>query len=101
MNIHVILSNINRSLLHPPSLRIEEEILHFFGTRRPARNHERTHGYQLFRLSVAKECKRLGESDEMSIRFVANYLWKTSSRNEKLEYVRLAKMVKFSLEFQE
>lgn len=96
MNINDILSNINRAFLNPPILHYEE-IYHFYKLKMPARDHKKSTGYQLFRLSVAKECRRFGEFNEFRISYAANYLWKELTRTEKLDYIRLAQAVKSSL----
>ncbi|CAG8571450.1 7231_t:CDS:2 [Diversispora eburnea] len=58
------------------------------------RSHKNCHGYMLCRILVARECRRLGENNKTIIAGVANYLWKTSTSQEKSEYTDLAQRVK-------
>ncbi|RHZ80037.1 hypothetical protein Glove_139g273 [Diversispora epigaea] len=92
-NRNALLVNINRTLIFPPLLSIEEAIL-LFNSKRPFRNHKNCHGYMFCRILVSRECKRLGENNKMIIANVANYLWKNSTSQEKLEYIDLAQRVK-------
>ncbi|RHZ70763.1 hypothetical protein Glove_267g37 [Diversispora epigaea] len=79
----MLLENINRNNIYPPP-EINE----------PIHNHSRCHAYKIFRYSVAKECKRIGEFNAIFIHKVADHLWKNSTSNEKLEYNNLAQMVR-------
>ncbi|RHZ86826.1 hypothetical protein Glove_43g52 [Diversispora epigaea] len=83
-NFDTLLANINRNNIHPPP-EIEE---------RPIRDNNRCHAYMLLGYSVAKECKRIGEFDVILIGRATNHLWKTSTSQEKGEYVNLAQRVK-------
>ncbi|RHZ51570.1 hypothetical protein Glove_476g75 [Diversispora epigaea] len=94
-NLNDLLTNINRTLIFPPSLSTEEIIL-FFNSKRSFRSHKDCHGYMLFRISVARECKRLDEDNKVIITCAANYLWKNSTRQEKFEYINLAQRATLS-----
>ncbi|RHZ86858.1 hypothetical protein Glove_43g79 [Diversispora epigaea] len=78
--------------MHPPPEIYE--VLNFFNSKKPMRDHERCHAYMILGYSVAKECKRIGEFNAIFIRKVADHLWKTSTTQEKVEYVNLAQRVK-------
>ncbi|RHZ65929.1 hypothetical protein Glove_310g24 [Diversispora epigaea] len=91
-NFDTLLTNINRNNIHPPPEI--DEILNFFNSKNLMRDHKRCHAYMILRYSVAKECKRIGEFNSILIRKVADHLWKTSTTQEKAEYVNLAQRVK-------
>ncbi|RHZ75205.1 hypothetical protein Glove_217g259 [Diversispora epigaea] len=92
-NLNNLLVNINRTVIFPPSLSIEESIL-LFNSKRPFRSPKNCHGYMLCRILVARECQRLGENNKMIIAGIASCLWKESTSQEKFEYVDLAQRVK-------
>ncbi|RHZ51641.1 hypothetical protein Glove_476g52 [Diversispora epigaea] len=81
-NLNDLLANINRTLIFPLSLSTEEVIL-LFNSKRPFRKNKDCHGYMLFRISVAKECQRLGENNKMIITSAANYFWKNSTKTPR------------------
>ncbi|RHZ86878.1 hypothetical protein Glove_43g66 [Diversispora epigaea] len=83
-----LLANINRNNIHPPPEI--EEVLNFFNSKKPMRDHNRCHAYKIFRYSVAKECKRIGEFNVTLIGRATNHLWKNSTTHEKSEYSNLA-----------
>ncbi|CAG8508636.1 8552_t:CDS:2 [Diversispora eburnea] len=83
-NLNDLLANINRTLIFPPLLSIEEVTL-LYNTKRPFRSHKNCHGYMLFRISVARECRRLDENNKTIIAEAASHLWKNSTRQEKRE----------------
>ncbi|RHZ86849.1 hypothetical protein Glove_43g78 [Diversispora epigaea] len=90
-NFNTLLANINRNNIYPPPEI--EEVLNFFNSKKPMRDHERCHAYRILGYSVAKECRRIGEFDPILIRKVADHLWNTSTSQEKAEYVNLAQRV--------
>ncbi|RHZ86881.1 hypothetical protein Glove_43g63 [Diversispora epigaea] len=83
-----LLANINRNNIHPPPEI--EEVLNFFNSKKPMRDYNRCHTYKIFRYSVAKECKRIGEFNAILIGRTTNHLWNTSTSQEKAEYFNLA-----------
>ncbi|RHZ86831.1 hypothetical protein Glove_43g57 [Diversispora epigaea] len=89
-NFDTLLANINRNNIHPPP---EIEVLNFFNSMKPMRDHNRCHAYKIFRYSVARECKRIGEFNAILIGRATNHLWKTSTSQEKGEYVNLAQRI--------
>ncbi|RHZ65917.1 hypothetical protein Glove_310g16 [Diversispora epigaea] len=91
-NFDTLLTNISRNNIHPPPEI--DEVLTFFNSKKPMRDHNRCHAYMILRYSVAKECKRIGKFNAILIRKVADHLWKTSTTQEKLEYANLAQRVK-------
>ncbi|RHZ77288.1 hypothetical protein Glove_183g68 [Diversispora epigaea] len=92
-NLNDFLVNINRTLIFPPLLSTEEVIL-LFNSKKSFRSHRNCHGYMLFKISVAKECRRLDENNKMIIAGTESYLWKNSTSQEKSEYINLAQRVK-------
>ncbi|RHZ86854.1 hypothetical protein Glove_43g46 [Diversispora epigaea] len=87
-NFDTLLANINRNNIHPPPEI--EEVLNFFDSKRSRRNNNRCHAYTLLGYSVEKECKRIGEFDAIFIGRATFHFWKTSTSQEKGEYVNLA-----------
>ncbi|RHZ86879.1 hypothetical protein Glove_43g61 [Diversispora epigaea] len=87
-NFDTLLANINRNNIHPPPEI--EDVLNFFNSKKPMRDHNRCHAYKIFRYSVARECKRIGEFNAIFIGRATNHLWKNSTTLEKLEYFNLA-----------
>ncbi|RHZ65924.1 hypothetical protein Glove_310g23 [Diversispora epigaea] len=81
-------TNINVNNIHPPPEI--EEVLTFFNSKKPMRNHNRCHAYMILRYSVAKEFKRIGEFNAILIGKATNHIWKNSTSQEKAEYVNLA-----------
>ncbi|RHZ58291.1 hypothetical protein Glove_374g24 [Diversispora epigaea] len=75
-NFETLLENININNIHPPPEI--DEVLNFFNSKRPMRDHNRCHAFMIFRYSVAKECKRIGESNAILIGRVTNRLWRAS-----------------------
>ncbi|RHZ70810.1 hypothetical protein Glove_267g4 [Diversispora epigaea] len=87
MSNDTLLANINRNNIHPPPEI--EEVLNFFNSKKHMRDYNRCHAYMIFRYSVTKECKRIGEFNVTLIRKAADHLWKNSTTQEKSEYVNL------------
>ncbi|RHZ86837.1 hypothetical protein Glove_43g26 [Diversispora epigaea] len=87
-NLDTLLANINRNNIYPPPEI--EEVLYFLNSKKPVRDHKRCHAYKIFRYSVSKEYKRIGESNDILIGRATNHLWKNSTTHEKGEYVNLA-----------
>ncbi|RHZ70759.1 hypothetical protein Glove_267g63 [Diversispora epigaea] len=83
-NFDTLLTNININNIYP-SPEIDEK---------PTHDHNRCHAYMIFRYSVAKECKRIGEFNVLLIARATNHLWKNSTTQEKSEYINLAQRVK-------
>ncbi|RHZ86884.1 hypothetical protein Glove_43g39 [Diversispora epigaea] len=84
--------DINRNNIHPPPEI--EEVLNFFNSKKPIRDHERCHAYRILGYSVAKECERIGEFDPTLIRKVADNLWKNSTPHERREYVNMSRRIR-------
>ncbi|RHZ70766.1 hypothetical protein Glove_267g39 [Diversispora epigaea] len=78
--------------IHPPPEI--DEVLDSFNSKKPMRDHNKCHAYKIFRHSVAKECKRIGEFNAIFIGQATNHLWKTSTIQEKSEYFNLAQRIK-------
>ncbi|RHZ65934.1 hypothetical protein Glove_310g52 [Diversispora epigaea] len=87
-NLDTLLANINRNNIHPPPEI--DEVLNFFKSKKPTGDHNRCHAYKIFRYSVAKECKRIGEFNTILKGQATNHLWKNSTTQEKSEYFNLA-----------
>ncbi|RHZ86891.1 hypothetical protein Glove_43g88 [Diversispora epigaea] len=87
-NFDTLLTNVNRNYIYPPPEI--EEVLNFFNSKKPMRDHTRCHAYKILRYSVAKECKRIGELNAILIGRATNHLWKNSTTQEKEEYFNLA-----------
>ncbi|RHZ87364.1 hypothetical protein Glove_37g130 [Diversispora epigaea] len=84
-DVKEILSNINRTILYTPPPTV-----FLFHSQRSFRGHKNCHGYMLFKISVDRECRRLGFNNEMKISYAASYLWKNSTSQEKSLYKDLA-----------
>ncbi|CAG8577612.1 2442_t:CDS:1, partial [Diversispora eburnea] len=80
------------TLIFPPSLSTEEIVLRF-NSKSPFRSHKKCHGFMLLKISVVKECQRLGENNKTIIKCAADYLWRNSTSQEKSEYIDLAQRV--------
>ncbi|RHZ76560.1 hypothetical protein Glove_196g126 [Diversispora epigaea] len=78
--------------MHPP-LEIDE-VLNFFNSKKLMCDHYTCQAYNIFRYSVAKECKRIGEFNAILIGRATNHLWKNSTAQEKPEYFNLVQRVK-------
>ncbi|RHZ70760.1 hypothetical protein Glove_267g60 [Diversispora epigaea] len=79
-NFDTLLSSINRNNIHPPPEI--DEVLNLFNSNKPMRDHSRCHAYKIFRYSVTKEYKRIGEFNVTLIRKAADHLWKNSTSHE-------------------
>ncbi|CAG8503521.1 9130_t:CDS:2 [Diversispora eburnea] len=77
-----ILANISRTLIFPSLLSIEEIIL-FLNSKKP-RSHKNCHGYMLLKISIVKECRRLGTNDKKIIASATNYFWKKFNKARKI-----------------
>ncbi|RHZ58322.1 hypothetical protein Glove_374g35 [Diversispora epigaea] len=91
-NFETLLANMNMNNIRlSPEI---DEVLNFFNSKRPMRDHNRCHAFMIFRYSVAKECKRIGESNAILIGRATNHLWNTSTSQEKAEYSNLSQRIK-------
>ncbi|RHZ58302.1 hypothetical protein Glove_374g49 [Diversispora epigaea] len=91
-----LLERINRNHIFPPP-RIEE-VLNFF---KPKYMRDRKcNAYKIFRYSVGKECKRIGESNVTLIGRATNHLWKNSTIQEKSGYINLGQIFQSFQQFQ-